>query len=608
MKGVRSFMGVLGLLALILLFPFSALAEPVGKFTAVEGKVDITSPGEEARPAQVGDEISVGDIVRSKSKSKAEITFHDGNILRFAQNTRVKISEYKVGEEGSRGILKLFRGKIQSIVNRVLGGTFGRKKKYIFEVHTPSAVCGVRGTNFFTWYEWGASYVAFKEGQGYVFPLNREDLMTLINKGEGARVLSPYKPLEKYPLPDERLDELEEDTAPEEEAKGDSAGKEKSFSPDELESDAEILVGQRGHYSQQWLKSTTNMDMEGVDPTLNQDTPIPFAGRVLSLLKSAEDTDKSSLAEPEKLSISYRGVGWPHGEFGTRGWGYILLEDSSGEQISQQGQMEGTWGFEASGSYGRYTWSDNWSLHLHNSAQDPEIHRWAEVVGSKWSGTVINGKVAGAWVNLEDAMTGVTGGALEGSYNPTQNTWQSLAKGNWMETRRFLQMAATTYDYTSDSYTFNTTGTGLSETQEKLLHDHNIPCIEIGRADLTGSNNFQDGSMSITMQDVTFFAYSTGSTPKIWATHKVTGNYSGTPQQGWTINDMQGVNRQNVRYLDAHFVVEKWDQGNGKWGGEIRNGDGKVGAHYIHFKGGAAGTIDSANAFSGTGAGVVTPK
>lgn len=273
------------------MFPFSGQTEPAGKLTAVEGRVDITSPDEEARPAQVGDEISVGDIVRSKSESKAEITFHDGNILRFAQNTRVRTSEYKVGEEGSKGILKLFSDKIQSIVYRVL---------------------------------------------------------------------------------------------------------------------------------------------------------------------------------------------------------------------------EGTWGFEASGSYGRYTWSDNWSLHLHNSAQDPEIHRWAEVVGSKWSGTVISGKVAGAWVNLEDAMTGVTGGALEGSYNPTQNTWQSLAEGKWMETRRFLQMAATSYDSTSDSYTFNTTGNGLSETQENLLHGHNIPRIEIGRADLTGSNNFQDGSMSVTMHDVTFFAYSTG--------------------------------------------------------------------------------------------------
>ncbi len=62
--------------------------------------------------------------------------------------------------------------------------------------------------------------------------------MTLVNRGEGARVVGPDQPLEKYPLPDQRLDELEDETKPVTEAKRNSTGKEKSVSPHELGSES----------------------------------------------------------------------------------------------------------------------------------------------------------------------------------------------------------------------------------------------------------------------------------------------------------------------------------------------------------------------------------
>ncbi len=69
-------------------------AESVGKFTKVEGRVDITRPGSPAEEVNTGTQVFEKDIVRSKSNSKAESLFADGNILKLAQNTRVEISEY----------------------------------------------------------------------------------------------------------------------------------------------------------------------------------------------------------------------------------------------------------------------------------------------------------------------------------------------------------------------------------------------------------------------------------------------------------------------------------------------------------------------------------
>jgi hypothetical protein len=162
MAKMKKILILIGFCFLFILFPLAVQAEPVGKFTHIEGGVDITSPGQMARPAHLGDEVSVGDDVRSKSRSKAEITFIDGNILRLAKSTRVKINEYLFDKEQNSAIIRLFRGKIQNRVKRVLGRVFGFKKRNRFEVHTPTAVVGVRGTDFFTYHMRDISGAKFK--------------------------------------------------------------------------------------------------------------------------------------------------------------------------------------------------------------------------------------------------------------------------------------------------------------------------------------------------------------------------------------------------------------------------------------------------------------
>ena len=173
MKKFISVMGILGMFIISLCLPEAALSAPVGSFTSVQGRVDITSPGKAARAIKVGDAVAVGDVVRTKSKAKAEITFIDGSVMRLAKKTRVKITEYMVGKERRSSILSLFRGKIQNIVKNVMGRSFGRGKKNRYEVHTHTAVIGVRGTTWFTYItKDGGSGAAFKVGKGYGFSKN----------------------------------------------------------------------------------------------------------------------------------------------------------------------------------------------------------------------------------------------------------------------------------------------------------------------------------------------------------------------------------------------------------------------------------------------------
>ena len=78
---------------------FAMAAEAVGKFTHVEGKVDILREG--AFPAitvKAQDQVYPRDIVRTKSASKAEIIFKDNTVLQIAQRSRIDISEYYTGD------------------------------------------------------------------------------------------------------------------------------------------------------------------------------------------------------------------------------------------------------------------------------------------------------------------------------------------------------------------------------------------------------------------------------------------------------------------------------------------------------------------------------
>ena len=166
MKRIFLFFGILLFFAANI-----ALAAPVGKITYVEGKVDVLKPGKTVATAvSQGDLVDVGDIYRTKSNSKAEITFINKNILRIAQNTRTEIQEYTVEADRNKGIIKLHRGKVQAIatpdfIRKVAAFAEGNK----LEIHTPNAVAGVRGTTFAVSYEGGVTWIFCLEGKVYAF-------------------------------------------------------------------------------------------------------------------------------------------------------------------------------------------------------------------------------------------------------------------------------------------------------------------------------------------------------------------------------------------------------------------------------------------------------
>jgi len=133
---------------------FAMAAEAVGKFTHVEGKVDVLREG--AFPAitvKVQDQVYPMDIIRTKSASKAEIIFKDNTVLQIAQRSRIDVSEYYTGDT-SKSVIKLSRGQVKAVVDKNVTKRIAlAPDANRFEIRTPNAVAGVRGTEFHVAYD-----------------------------------------------------------------------------------------------------------------------------------------------------------------------------------------------------------------------------------------------------------------------------------------------------------------------------------------------------------------------------------------------------------------------------------------------------------------------
>jgi hypothetical protein len=128
--------------------PLSAQASVVGRFSLITGEVDLLKGGKlPAVTAKVQDGVEPGDIIRTKSKAKAQLTMVDDSIITLAPESRLAIADYQYNPapQERRAVVRLFRGLVHTVVNRIIKT---EEPDFLMETHT--AVIGVRGTNFYT--------------------------------------------------------------------------------------------------------------------------------------------------------------------------------------------------------------------------------------------------------------------------------------------------------------------------------------------------------------------------------------------------------------------------------------------------------------------------
>jgi hypothetical protein len=138
-KSIRRFLSFLLVLQLIL--PYSTFAAAVGEFTSVVGNVAQTRAKEVIRPVAKSP-IQIKDLIATALTSSATTVFSDDSTIKLSENTKLEIKEFLFKEKSRRGVFSLAIGKMTADVKKYIGGD------NVFEVQSPTAVVGVRGTGF----------------------------------------------------------------------------------------------------------------------------------------------------------------------------------------------------------------------------------------------------------------------------------------------------------------------------------------------------------------------------------------------------------------------------------------------------------------------------
>lgn len=197
-------------------------ADYIAKISKLEGSVEILKLNDlRTRPAYIDQGIEIGDIIRTKKASKAEITFTDGTVLGVAELTKINIMDYLVeGNERKKGLIRLSKGKIRAIVTKASKG----KSPGRFNVVTPTAVTGVRGTDFFLIHDKGYTRLAVKEGSVDIYNPTKCDQMVdgelyrkdcgnvVIEAGFSTKVLAQFEPEPPKQVTEQEMIILTEET------------------------------------------------------------------------------------------------------------------------------------------------------------------------------------------------------------------------------------------------------------------------------------------------------------------------------------------------------------------------------------------------------------
>lgn len=120
-----------------------ATADGAAILVASRGDVTATSAGVQ-RPLTQGDPVFVADDVVTGAKSFAILQFIDGAKVTVRPNSKIIIEEYVFnGGDDDAATLNLVAGGL-----RVITGAMAKIQPESYKVKTPTALMGVRGTEF----------------------------------------------------------------------------------------------------------------------------------------------------------------------------------------------------------------------------------------------------------------------------------------------------------------------------------------------------------------------------------------------------------------------------------------------------------------------------
>jgi len=132
------------LVAMTGLWLFDAALADVGQIKVATGQVSVERKGQ-SLPGRVGLVLESEDVLRTGADGAVGITMRDNSLLSAGPNSILTLEHFEFDPTTSDG---RFDARLRRGTLAVVSGRIAKKSPQAMTVRTPSAVLGVRGTEF----------------------------------------------------------------------------------------------------------------------------------------------------------------------------------------------------------------------------------------------------------------------------------------------------------------------------------------------------------------------------------------------------------------------------------------------------------------------------
>jgi hypothetical protein len=132
------------IVAIALAIPGVAVASEAGLVKVSKGSVQIQRGGSKV-PATVGTAVRTSDVIVTGADGSAGITFTDNSLVSVGPNSVFAIDKYRFDTTTHAGE---FEGNLKQGRLAAVSGKMVKQSPESMKIRTPSAVMGVRGTEF----------------------------------------------------------------------------------------------------------------------------------------------------------------------------------------------------------------------------------------------------------------------------------------------------------------------------------------------------------------------------------------------------------------------------------------------------------------------------
>ncbi len=190
----------------------TANSQVYGLLLIVKGAVKIKKSNSNIIDAKIGLKVFPSETILTGKDSRAKIVMTDRNIINVLPDTELVIEKYTTGTPDKNVSLNLLEGKIRNNVEAKYDGV---KEK--FEVKTPTAIAGVRGTQFITAFDKVnriTQIITLKGEVGFanLMGAGQKSEMKPVKKGETSTQKEGAEPTVPKKLSSAELNKIESET------------------------------------------------------------------------------------------------------------------------------------------------------------------------------------------------------------------------------------------------------------------------------------------------------------------------------------------------------------------------------------------------------------